>query len=85
MFKIGDIVTIKQMSEHNETYDVLNRIDRIGIPKYQGTTGHVTHIAENVSNRGFKTQNYYYVRFSDGESCWWLEEWLEPSLSYEAF
>lgn len=82
MFEIGDIVTIKQLSESDKTSEVFNRIV---MPKYQGTSGRITHIAKNVSHNGFNTQNDYYIRFSDGDIWWWLEEWLEPPVSYDAF
>lgn len=81
MFKIGDNVIIKKLSEHDKTSDLLND----SMPKYQGTSGRITHIAKNVSHNGFNTQNDYYIRFSDGDSWWWLEEWLEPYVSYDAF
>lgn len=81
MFKIGDNVIIKKLSEHDKTSDLLND----NMHKYQGTSGHITHIAKNVSNIGFQTQNEYFIHFSDGDSWWWLEEWLEPSVSYHAF
>lgn len=82
MFKIGDIVTIKQLSACDKSCAIFNSI---AMTKYQGTSGYITHINRNTTHIGFKTQNDYFVRFSDGTSWWWLEEWLEPSVSYDAF
>ena len=36
-------------------------------------------------HHGFRRQNQYRVRFKDGKSWWWLEEWLEPPVYYNAF
>lgn len=53
--------------------------------KYRGTTGRITHLAKNVKYIGFQTQNEYFIHFSDGKSWWWLEEWIEAPVAYNAF
>lgn len=50
MFKIGDNVIIKKLSEHDKTSDLLND----SMHKYQGENSHITHIAKNVSHIGYQ-------------------------------
>lgn len=81
MFKIGDEVTIKKLSKNDKTSDFFNN----SMHKYRGTTGRITHLAKNVKYIGFQTQNEYFIHFSDGKSWWWLEEWIEAPVAYNAF
>lgn len=53
MFKIGDIVTIKQLSACDKSCAIFNSI---AMTKYQGTSGYITHINRNTTHIGFKTQ-----------------------------
>ena len=48
-------------------------------------TGTVTYVETDMKHNGFRRQNRYRVSFNDGHSRWWLEEWLEPSVYYNAF
>lgn len=82
MFKIGDNVTIKQLTEHDRASDFFNNDT---MPKYEQQTGIVTYVENAVKHHGFNRQSQYQVRFNDGKSWWWLEEWLEPPIYYNAF
>lgn len=82
MFQMGDSVTVKQLTENDRQCDFFNNDT---MPPYEQQTGTVTYVETDKKHHGFRRQNQYRVRFKDGKSWWWLEEWLEPPIYYNAF
>lgn len=72
MFKIGDTVTVKNLTDTERAqYAFYNDI----MKKYEGQKGQITRI----------TTNEYVVQFSDHRKWCWLKEWIEPETIYCAF
>ena len=71
MFKIGDTVIIKQLTEEQQNH-ILYAPDKMA--KYQGQKGRI-----------IEHENEYLIHFSDWKEYWWLEEWIEPETEYNAF
>lgn len=80
MFKIGDTVTIKQLTVQRMHLLYVRGL----MEKYEGQTGQIT----NVDKVDYGQDNAHYeyeVCFQDGVHWWWLEEWIEPETEYNAF
>lgn len=72
MFKIGDTVTIKNLTNAERAkYAFYNDI----MKKYEGQTGKITRI----------TTSEYVVEFPDQQKWCWLNEWIEPVTIYDPF
>lgn len=72
MFKIGDIVAIKQLKEAERVkYPYYHQL----ISCYNGQNGVVLETGELE----------ILVKFSDGFLCWWLKDWVIPATQYNAF
>lgn len=80
-FKIGDKVTIKQLTI-KDIYHPLYIPD--DMTKYQEQTGQIT-LTDLVTYEDFPKEPEYCVRFQDGQYWWWLESWIKPNTEYNAF
>lgn len=81
MFKIGDTVTIQQLTnkQRNHLLYVPGCMNR-----YEGQTGQITKV-DKVDYGQDQMQYEYEVCFQDGDKWWWLEEWIEPDIEYIPF
>lgn len=72
MFKIGDTVTIKNLTDAERArYAFYNDI----MKEYEGQTGQITRI----------TTSEYVVEFPGQQKWFWLKEWIEPETIYDPF
>lgn len=78
MFKIGDTVTIQQLTDkqRNHLLYVPGCMNR-----YEGQTGKITKV-DKVNYGQDPMQYEYEVCFQDGDKWWWLEGWIEPENEY---
>lgn len=76
-FKIGDTVKIRNLTdEERQTIPLFYHVDMI---QYEEKTGKIVDVATN-----YYGYTVIEVEFQN-ETWWWLEEWLEPPVSYDAF
>lgn len=72
MFKIGDTVTIKNLTDAERAkYPYYNTL----MKEYEGQTGQITRI----------NRSEYVVEFPDQQKWFWLKEWIKPATLYNAF
>ena len=75
-FKIGDTVTIKQLTI-KDIYHPLYMPD--DMTKYQEQTGQIT-LTDLVTYEDYSKEPEYCVRFQDGQYWWWLQNEIDPIL-----
>lgn len=81
MFKIGDTVTIQHLTDKQREHILYVPGD---MEQYESQTGQITNV-DNVDYGLDRIQYEYEVCFKDGNTWWWLEEWIEPDMEYIPF
>lgn len=72
MFKLGDTVTIKNLTDAERSqYPYYNTL----MKEYEGQTGQITRI----------NRSEYVVEFPDQQKWFLLKEWIKPATLYNAF
>lgn len=76
-FKIGDQVRLKHLTEEDIEKSQLTYFP--GMVENEGKTGKILDVATN-----YYGYTVIEVEFKN-ETWWWLEDWLEQPISYNAF
>ncbi len=72
MFKLGDTVTIKNLTDAERAqYPYYNTI----MKEYEQQMGQITRISHME----------YVVEYTDRQKWYWPKEWIKPATVYDAF